>query len=125
MKFKIKTYLFAFLTWLIPFAVSMMLYDQETNSYLPNLAVFKALMLILLFGLTYFFYKKIKNFDDSNWISTAILFTVIYSILDLTVLVGLLKLGISMWFMAIFPFCILSFFGIGYWVLRPGMTDKK
>lgn len=123
MKFNTKTYLFAFLTWFIPFAVSMLLYDQETDSYLPNLAVFKTLMLILLFGSTYFFFKKIQKFDDSKWISIAILFTVLYSILDLSVLVGLFKMELSMWLMAIFPFCILSFFGIGYWVLRPKISD--
>jgi hypothetical protein len=103
----------------------MLLYDQASNFYLPNLAVFKTLMLILLFGLTYFLYKKIRKIDDSKWTSIAILFTILYSILDLTVLIGIFKMDISMWLMAILPFCIFSFFGIGYWILRPKMMDKK
>lgn len=118
MTFKPKTYLYAFLTWFIPIAVSMFMYNKETNSYLPNLAVFKTIMLVLLFGLTYLFFKQIVKSDNSKWTSVAILFTVVCSILDLGVLIGLFKMEIMMWVMAIFPFYLLSFFGFGYWLLR-------
>lgn len=118
MTFKPKTYLFAFLTWFIPVLVSMFMYDKETNSYLPNLAVFKTVMLVLLFSLTYIFFKQIKKSDTSTWISIAILFTVFACVFDFIVLIGLFKYAFSMWAMAIFPFYLLSFFGFGYWLLK-------
>lgn len=119
MKFNPKTYLFAFLTWFIPMAVSMFMYDKETNSYLPNIPVFKTVMLSLLFGLTYLFYKQLAKSDNAKWTSTALLFTIVCSILDMAVLIGIFKMEILMWILAIFPFYILSFFGFGYWLLRP------
>lgn len=118
MTLKPKTYLYAFLTWLIPMAVSMFMYDKETNSYLPNLPVFKTVMLVLLFGLTYVFFKQIVKFDKTKWISVALLFTAVCSILDMGVLIGLFKMEIMMWVMAIFPFYLLSFFGFAYWLLK-------
>lgn len=118
MTFKPKTYLFAFLTWFIPMAISMFMYDKATNSYLPNLPVFKTIMLVLLFGLTYLFYKQIAKSDNTKWTSIALLFTVACSLLDMVVLIGLFKMEISMWAMAIFPFYLLSFFGFGAWLLK-------
>ena len=117
MTFKPKTYLFAFLTWFIPMAVSIFMYDKETNSYLPNLPVFKTVMLVLLFGLTYMFFKQIVKFDKAKWTSVALLFTIVCSILDMGVLIGLFKMEIMMWVMSIFSFYLLSFFGFGYWLL--------
>lgn len=118
MTFKSKTYLFAFLTWFIPMAISLLMYDKETNSYLPNLPVFKTVMLVLLFGLTYLFFRQIAKTDKTKWTSIALLFTVVCSLFDMIVLIGLFKMPVQMWAMAIFPFYLLSFYGLGYWLLR-------
>lgn len=118
MKFKQKTYLFAFLTWFIPMAVSMLMYDKATNSYLPNLPVFKTVMLALLFGLTYLFFRNIEKVEHTNWVYVALLFTITCSILDTAVLIGVFKMEIIMWITAIFPFYLLSFFVFGYFLLK-------
>ena len=118
MKFNGKTYLYAFLTWFVPLLTSMFLYDQENDVYLPSFAAFKTLMLALLFGLTFLSYKRIKK-DNFKWTSVALLFTAVYSIFDMVVLIIEFKMDIFMWLAAIFPFCLVSFFGIGYMVLKP------
>ena len=119
MIFKGKTYLFAFLTWFIPMLVSMFMYNKETNSYLPNIPVFKTVMLALLFTLTYLFFKQVSKSDKTKWTSIAFLFTVICSVLDMIVLIGLFKMEIQMWAITIFPFYLLSFYSLGYWILKP------
>ncbi|MCA4900470.1 MAG: hypothetical protein ACK514_03095 [Bacteroidota bacterium] len=61
MNFKGNTYLYAVLTWLIPIVVSFFMYDPQTNQYLPNIPVFKSVMIALTTLLTYYFFKKKKN----------------------------------------------------------------
>lgn len=99
--------------------VSLFMYDKETNSYLPNIPVFKTVMLALLFTLTYLFFKQVSKSDKTKWTSIAFLFTVICSVLDMIVLIGLFKMEIQMWAITIFPFYLLSFYSLGYWILKP------
>jgi hypothetical protein len=115
---KAKTFLFAFLTWFIPIAVSMLMYDYQTNAYVPNFITFKVVMLVLLFGLTYYFYRIIKKHQHLNWLKTAIIFTVTCSVLDFAFLLTVFKVSLPVWSMAIFPFYLLSFFGLGFLMLR-------
>jgi len=121
---KVKTLLLAFLTWLIPMAVSMLMYEPETNSYLPNMVVFKSVMLVLLFTLTFIFFNRIKMYETTKWWKIAVIFTIICSILDFAVLIGVFGTSISLWAMAIFPFYLLSFFGLGYFILGAKRKTK-
>lgn len=115
---KAKTFLFAFLTWFIPVAVSVLMYDPQSNEYLPNFIVFKLVMLLLLFGLTFYFFQKIKKYEISSWVKISTVFILICSILDFAVVVAFFNVSISTWVMAIFPFYIISFYGLGFLMLR-------
>ncbi len=121
---KAKTILFAFLTWFIPMAVSMIMYDYESNAYLPNFITFKAVMLVLLFGLTFYFYRLIKKYESGNWLKIATLFIVICSVLDFAVLLTVFKVSLVTWAMAILPFYLLSFYGLGFLMLRKRIKVK-
>lgn len=118
MNFKGKTYLYAVLTWLIPIVVSFFMYDPKTNQYLPNIPVFKSVMIALTSLLAYYFFRKIKATDTgSPWYAYAILFVVVCSLLDFAVLLTVFKVAFSVWAMAIFPVYIIVFFGFGYFIL--------
>ncbi|UXE68660.1 MAG: hypothetical protein KA713_08860 [Chryseotalea sp. WA131a] len=118
MNFKGKTYLYAVLTWLIPIVVSFFMYDPKTNQYLPNIPVFKSVMIALTALLAYYFFRKIKASDTASpWYAYAILFVVICSLLDFAVLLTVFKVEFSVWAMAIFPVYLIVFFGFGYFML--------
>lgn len=118
MNFKGKTYLYAVLTWLIPIVVSFFMYDPKTNQYLPNIPVFKSVMIALTALLAYYFFRKIKASDAASpWYSYAILFVVVCSVLDFAVLLTVFKVEFSVWVMAIFPVYVIVFFGFGYFML--------
>jgi len=118
MNFKGNTYLYAVLTWLIPIVVSFFMYDPQTNQYLPNIPVFKSVMIALTTLLTYYFFKKIKTSDTASpWYAYALLFVVVCSVLDFAVLLTVFKVEFSVWAMAIFPVYLIVFFGLGYLML--------
>jgi hypothetical protein len=94
------------------------MYDPKTNQYLPNIPVFKSVMIALTALLAYYFFRKIKAIDmASPWYAYAILFVVVCSVLDFAVLLTVFKVEFSVWVMAIFPVYVIVFFGFGYFML--------
>lgn len=95
------------------------MYDPNTNQYLPNIPVFKSVMIALTTLLTFYFFSKIKaNDQSSEWYAYAIFFVVVCSVLDFAVLLTVFKVDFSIWALTIFPVYIIVFFGVGYLFLK-------
>ena len=52
------------------------------------------------------------------------LFTIVCSLLDLVVLVLGMGVEFKTWLTTIFPFYLISFYGLGYWILKKGKVKK-
>jgi hypothetical protein len=104
---------FSFLSWIIPFAVSIFMVNPVTGEYLPNFVIFKVVMLLLLSTITYYSYINIKKFGGLT-IKVPNTFLAVNSIMDILVLMLAFQIPLSIWFITILPIYFIVFYGIYY-----------
>ena len=112
----LKLWGMAFVSWVIPLAVSFLLFNPNTREYLPNYPVFKIIMAIVLFVVTYWLFMRLHTeMKESKWKVSAV-FLVTNIVLDLIVLVGVLAMSLSTWVLTVLPFYVVAFFGVEWYM---------
>lgn len=106
----------AFITWLIPLAVSFGLYDPATGVYLPNFLGFKLIMAALAAASAYATYRWIARQKPLE-IGVPNTYLALNAVLDIILLVAMFGMPLLSWLTTIFPIYIVVFYAI-YALLR-------
>ncbi len=97
----LKIFLFGFLTWLIPFAVSIFFYTRE-GKLVIDIFLFKSIMIVVgsisAAFLLIFYFKKINANYFIEGIIVGILWFIMNILLDLMVLIPMSGMSISDYF---------------------------
>jgi hypothetical protein len=105
---KLKIVLGAFITWLVPLAVSFGLYNPETKIYLPNYLGFKIIMAVIAAITCFLTLRWLAKTQKLTPVVPAA-YTALNSVLDVILLVGLLKMPVVIWVTTVFPIYVLVF----------------
>lgn len=118
MKWSTLAFLYAFLVWLGPFALSFFFYDREGNALLDPtlLSVMYAFLFFLLFF--FFLYRLFYKYRNPHYIFRfAVITFFLSSVLDLVFLVGFFDVSLLMFATQILPIYFLTIV-MGYVVSR-------
>jgi hypothetical protein len=92
--------------------VSFGFYDQN-GKLTGNFWVFKIVMVLTLLITTYFCFRKFYK-THSDWLQTSGIIIAVNVILDIIILVGLLKMPFSDWFLQTLPMYLILITGVNY-----------
>jgi hypothetical protein len=108
---------FSLASWLIPFIISIFMYDVGTKTYKPDFWTFKLIMFVILSLISLIFFFLINQKTRLNWIFLAIFFVLMNSVLDNLIIVSIFKsLDSLAWTLQILPVYLIVFFGTSYLV---------
>lgn len=112
-----RTLIGAFITWLIPLAVSFGLFDPATGIYLPNFIGFKIIMAALAALSAYFTYRWIAQATPLR-AGVPNTYLALNAILDLILLVAAFGMPFLSWLTTIFPIYVVVFYALYAWMRR-------
>jgi hypothetical protein len=112
LKSYLPTFFKSIIIWIIPMVVSFGFYDQN-GKLTGNFWVFKIVMVLTLLITTYFCFRKFYK-THSDWLQTSGIIIAVNVILDIIILVGLLKMPFSDWFLQTLPMYLILITGVNY-----------
>lgn len=103
--------------WLIPVFISFFMVDPQTHAFLPNIYIFKTVMVVSSAAVSYCFYAYLSSRRGLS-ILVPVIFLVVRAIIDNVMLALGQVMTVGRWAFTILPFYLLVFFGLYIWFGR-------